>query len=149
MPEIIRASIARKFACSTPSGASASTDIRAGASIIDAAACAEISASPVVGWTPSANAQVSAPFGSRSVDGVQASALAVVHTGVVTFTKPNAAGFATISFESAKELTCTTWRLAAASPAFSVELNKPESAVNVAFAVFAAAIGALPISGTL
>src|SRR5205814_1094188 len=71
MPEIILPSMARKFAASTPSGASASTDIFAGPSIIDAAACAKICASPVEGWMPSANDQVRLPVGSRSGAGLQ------------------------------------------------------------------------------
>src|SRR5690349_18192441 len=104
MPEIIRPSIARKFAASTPSGASASTDIFAGASIIDSAACAKISANPVVGWMPSANAHVRLPVGSRNVAGVQLSALGVVQTGIVTLMKPNAAGLATTSLISANVL---------------------------------------------
>src|SRR5438067_9242152 len=104
MPEIIRPSMARKFAASTPSGASASTDIFAGPSIIDAAACAKICASPVVGWMPSANDQVRLPVGSRSVEGVQLSELGVVQTGCVTLMKPNPAGLATISSSSANVL---------------------------------------------
>ena len=63
----------------------------------------------------------------------------LVHTGVVTLTKPNADGFATISFSNANELTWMNCTCAFASAALSVELKRLDSDVNVACAPCAAA----------
>ena len=74
---------------------------------------------------PSANAHVSAPAGSRSVDGVQLSALAVVHTGAVTLVKPNDAGFATISRSSCERVDLDhLQRRSRASAALSVRVEE-------------------------
>jgi hypothetical protein len=55
VPDSIRPSSARQFACSAASGASASTPTCCGATTIDAAYCARTACAAVVGCTPSAN----------------------------------------------------------------------------------------------
>ena len=88
-------------------------------------------------------------LGAASVDGVQASELAVVHAGVVAFTNPNSAGFAAVSVASANALNWMTLRPALPMAAFSVELKSVDSPLKSACPCgpCEAASGVLPMSG--